>query len=121
MANYTKRDQRALEMVELHARNQAIANSPKARSKPPPLPTLKVELEGGYWWMWFVCWRCRHRAPVKLQPLADRYGPDVPLYDLAQMLGRCTKCGTRRALLQRPSMEGSANSGTLALEPFPEG
>jgi len=118
MANYTKRDERAREITELHARNQAIANSPRARSKPGPPPTLRDELERGYWWMWLCCWRCRHRAPVKLQALADRFGDDIPLVDLAQLLGRCTKCGAGRALVQRPSMTGVA--GTLALEPFPE-
>jgi hypothetical protein len=51
-----------------------------------------------------------------LAPFAIRLGMDIPVIDVAQF-ARCTACGTRRALLQRPTMEGVAPD--LMLEPFP--
>lgn len=85
----------------------------RQRSLPPPVPTIGELLRedmGG--WVWFHCVNsdCLYHAPMRLAPLAERFGPNVSS-DLLRDLARCPACGHRGVSLCAPSCSVSREGG----------
>lgn len=67
-------------------------------------------------WLWVHCsgYRCGHKAPVPVAPLAIRWGGDAPI-EYAQARFRCSVCGTKGAHTTHPSWEDMV----IGWQPFP--
>ena len=96
-------------------------NEPKPRRRsdydPGPVPTLE-DIGRDAPWVWVNCARtgCYHRAPMKLAPLIERWGPGTSS-DKLRHSARCAKCGHRGATLTTPSWINSL----VGIAPFPGG
>jgi len=67
------------------------------------VPTL-AEIQRDSPWVWVCCEAegCGRMAPMALAPLMIRWGMDASS-DRLRQCARCSKCGRKGAVIQRPS------------------
>jgi hypothetical protein len=83
------------------------------KSPPGPRPTLG-DLQRATPWVWIHCERCQHRAPFACAVAVIRWGAEESS-DKLRACARCTVCGGKGAVIQRPGWGGNA----VGFLPFP--
>ncbi len=65
-------------------------------------------------WVWLICERCQHTAPLACAVAVIRWGVSASSDRLRQRV-RCTACGGKGATIQRPGWAGA----DVGFQPFP--
>jgi hypothetical protein len=74
-----------------------------------------AELRATTPWMWLICNRCPHRAPMAFVPLMIRWDGDTSS-DKLRRCARCTACGHKGATIQHPGWVDT----NVGFQPFPQ-
>ena len=79
----------------------------KYRAPAPPVATFGDLLRTGEKWAWLYCntLDCGHRVALAFEPLAIRWGLDVPATTVIREKFRCSRCGQKTSTTTLPSID----------------